>query len=99
MDDNARLTFLKERVSYRPVLGVPPFGQGPGDIAVLADIYEIIHKLNHMLLVGSYHCPQEDLGTACILSAFTEDTDKIACTDIDDAHVLDDTSYSLHSTS
>ena len=64
MDDNARLTFLKERVSYRPVLGVPPFGQGPGDIAVLADIYEIIHKLNHMLLVGSYYDDQEDLGTS-----------------------------------
>jgi len=64
LDDNARLTFLKERVSYRPVLGVPPFGQGPGDIAVFAYIYEIIHKLNHMLLVGSYYGDQEDLGTS-----------------------------------
>ncbi len=65
---------------------------------MFAIIYEIIRKLNHMLLVCSYHGRQEDLGTACILSAFTEDTDKIVRTDIDDANVLDATSYSLHST-
>ena len=98
-DEATSVAFIGDRKTYLPVLGVPPFDQGPGDIAMFAAIYEIIHKLNHMLLVGSYHCPQEDLGTACILSAFTEDTDKIARTDIDDAHVLDDTSYSLHSTS
>ena len=56
---------------------------------MFAAIYEIIHKLNHMLLVGSYFCPQEDLGTLCILSAFTEDTDKIEHTVIDDALVSD----------
>jgi hypothetical protein len=66
-----------------------PFGQGPGNIAVFAAIYEIIRKLNHMLLVCHYFGPQEDLGTSCILSAFTEDADKIECTVIDDGLVSD----------
>ena len=57
------MEFLGERRTYRPVLGVPPFGQGPGDVAAFATIYEIIRKHNHMLLVSHYFGPQEDLGT------------------------------------
>jgi hypothetical protein len=40
-----------------------------------------------MLLVGCYFGPQEDLGTICILSAFTEDADKIAHTALEDSPV------------
>jgi hypothetical protein len=77
------------------VLGVSPFGQGPDDIAAFDTIYEIIGKINHMLLVG-YFGPQEDLGTMCILSAFTEDADKMERTALEDAPVSDDRSYHLH---
>ncbi len=69
-DDQAHLTFIKECVSYRPVLGVQPFAQGQGDIALFPAIYEIIHKLNHMLLVCSYYGTQEDLGTLCNPQSF-----------------------------
>jgi hypothetical protein len=50
-----------------------------------------------MLFVGLYFGPQEDLGTMCILSAFTNDADKIARTALDDASVSDAVSYRLHS--
>jgi hypothetical protein len=83
------LEFLGKQRTYRPVLRVPPFGQGPGDMAAFAAIYEIICNLNHMLMVGSYFGPQEDLGTVCILDAFTEDADKIARTALEDASVSD----------
>ena len=60
-DAQARTAFTRERLSYRTVLGVPPFVtvQGPVDIAVFAAIYEIIRKLNHMLLVGRIPHPGE----------------------------------------
>jgi hypothetical protein len=90
------LEFIRDRRTYQPVLDVSPFGQGPGDIAVFAVIYEIICKITHMLLVGSYFGPQEDLGTMCILSAFTEDTDKMTRTALEDASVSNDRSYHLH---
>ena len=63
-------SFIGDRKTYWPVLGVPPFDQGPGDIAMFAAIYEIIHKLNHMLLVCSYYGTQEDLGTLCNPQSF-----------------------------
>jgi hypothetical protein len=59
-------------------------------MAAFAAIYEIISKLTHMLLVG-------DLGMICILSAFTEDADKIARTALNDEAVSDAWSYQLHS--
>ena len=65
------------------------------DMAVFAAIYELICKLAHMLLVGLYFGPQEDLGTMGILSAFTKDTDKIARTALDDAPASDAGSYQL----
>ena len=49
-----------------------------------------------MHLVGHYLGPQEDLGTMCILSAFTEDADKIVRTALDDASASDAVSYRLH---
>jgi hypothetical protein len=61
-DAPARLAFTREHANYKTVLGVPPFDQGPGDIAVFTVIYEIIRKLNHMLLVGSFYGTQEELG-------------------------------------
>jgi hypothetical protein len=64
-------------------------------VAVFASIYEIIHKLNHMLLVCLYFGPQEDLGTVCILNAFTANADKTR-TALEDASVLDALSYHLH---
>jgi hypothetical protein len=79
------VVFTKDLTTYLPVLDVSPFGQGPDDMASFASIYEIIRKLTHMLLVGGYFSPQEDLGAMCILSAFTEDADKIASTALDDA--------------
>jgi hypothetical protein len=78
-------------------MGVQPFAQGQGDIAVFASIYEIILKFNHMLLVCQYYGTQEDLGTLCILRAFTEDAVEIARTVIDDVYTLDATYYRLHS--
>jgi hypothetical protein len=42
--------FTKDRTTYLPVLGVLPFGQGPGDMTAFASIYEINSKLTHMLL-------------------------------------------------
>jgi hypothetical protein len=76
-------------VTYKPVLGVPPFAQGPGDIVVFAAIYENIRKLNHMLLVGSFYSTQEKLGTSCNLNTFTGDAVGIARSAIEDAcHVL-----------
>ena len=51
------MEFLGKQRTYRPVLRVPPFGQGPGDMAAFAAIYEIICNLNHMLMVGSYFGP------------------------------------------
>jgi hypothetical protein len=65
-------------------------------MAAFAAIYEIICKLTHMHLVGHYLGPQEDLGTMCILSAFTEDADKIVRTALDDASASDAVSYRLH---
>ena len=50
-----------------------------------------------MLLVGCYFGPQEDLGTMCIFSKFTEGTDKIAHTALEDVPVLEHQSYHLHS--
>ena len=50
-----------------------------------------------MLFVGLYFGPQEDLGTMCILSEFSNDADKIARTALDDASVSDAVSYRLHS--
>jgi hypothetical protein len=80
------------------VLEVSSFGQDPDDMAAFAAIYEIISKLNHMRLVGLYFGPQEDLGTMCILSAFTEDADKLARTALEDARSSDDQSSRLHVT-
>jgi hypothetical protein len=88
--------FIGDSRTYLPVLGVSQFGQGPVDMAVFVAIYEIICKINHMLLVDSYFCPQEDSGKMCILSAFTEDTDKIARTALEDEPVSDHQSYLLH---
>jgi hypothetical protein len=96
LEEESLLEFLGQRRTYLPVLGVPPVGQGPGDMAAFAAIYEIICKLNHMLLVGRYFGPQEDLGTVCILNAFTADTDKIARTSLEDAPASDARSYRLH---
>jgi hypothetical protein len=95
MDEGA--AFTKDRTKYLPVLGVSPFGQGPDDMAAFATIYAIIRKFTHMLVVGRYFGPQEDLGTMCILSVFTEDVDKIARTALDDATASDAGSYRLHS--
>ena len=36
--------YLLERQSYKPVLGVAPFSQGPGDISTFAAIYEVVRK-------------------------------------------------------
>jgi hypothetical protein len=55
--------FIVDSRTYLPVLGVSPFGQGPGDMAAFIAIYEIIRKINRILLVGCYCGPQEDLGT------------------------------------
>ena len=96
VDNAARRAFLDERKSYRPVLGVPPFGQGPGDITVFAAICEMIRKLNHMLLVGRYYGTQEDLGTVCILSSFMEDAVAIARMATDDVSVSCQAHYQLH---
>ena len=63
LEESERVEFLGEHRTYRPLLGVPPFGQGQVDMAAFATIYEIIHKLNHMLLVSHYFGPQEDLGS------------------------------------
>ena len=100
-DAQARTAFTRQRLSYRTVLGVPPFVtvQGPVDIAVFAAIYEIIRKLNHMLLVGRFYGAQEELGTgtSCILNAFAGDAVGIARTAIEDAPASDATFYRLHS--
>ena len=79
------------------MLGVLPFAQGPDDIAVFATIYEFIHKLNHIILVGSFYGIQEELGTSCILNTFTGDTVGIVHTVIEDDSALDATFYRLHS--
>jgi hypothetical protein len=97
MDAPARAAFLRESLAYKPVLGAPLFEQGPGDNAAFAAIYEIIRKLNHMLLVGRFFGTQEESGTSCILNAFTGDPVGIARTTIEDAHVSDATLYCLHS--
>jgi hypothetical protein len=39
LEEASTLEFLGERRTYRPVLGVQPFGQGPGVIAAFATIY------------------------------------------------------------
>ena len=96
-DASARRAFLVDRKSYRPVVGVPPLGQGPGDIAVFAAMHEMTCKLNHMLFVGCYYDTQEDLGISCILSVFTEDVVAIARTAIDDAPASGQAHYRLHS--
>ena len=88
--------FIGDSRTYLPVLGVSQFGQGPGDMTVFVAFYEIILKINHMLLVDSYFGPQEDSGKMCILSVFTEDTDKIARTALEDTTVSDHQSYLLH---
>ena len=82
-DVEDQLVFLDTRKSYRPVLGVSPFGQGLGDMAVFATMHEMTRKLAHMLLVGHYYGPEEDLGISFILSAFTKDAVAIARTAID----------------
>jgi hypothetical protein len=63
---------------------------------VFAAIYEIIHKLNHMLFVCHFYGTQEELGTSCILNAFTGDTVEITRTAIEDASASDATFYRLH---
>jgi hypothetical protein len=75
LDESSRVEFLGEHRTYMPVLGVPPLGQGPGDMAAFATIYEIIRKFNHMILVCRYFelfGPQEDLDTLCILNTQLE---------------------------
>ena len=57
---------------------------------VSATMHEMTRKLAHMLLVGRYYGPQEDLGISCILIAFPEDAVVIARTVIDhtnDMHI------------
>jgi hypothetical protein len=89
--------FLRDRPSYKPLLGVTAFAQCPVDIAVFAAIYEIICKLNHMLLVCRFYGTQEELGTSCILNAFTGDAVEITRTAIEDVPASDATFYRLHS--
>ena len=93
-DAQTRTTFTRDCLTYKPVLGVPPFAQGPGYIAVFAAIYEILRKLNHMHLVGRFYGTQEELvGTSCILNAFTGDAVGIARTTIEDRPASDATFY------
>jgi hypothetical protein len=97
MDAPGLSVFLRDSLAYKPVLGAPLFDQGPGDIASFAAIYEIIHKLNQLLLIGRFFGTQEELGTSCILNAFTGDAVGIARTSIEDTPASDATFYRLHS--
>ena len=87
---------MLERKSYKPVLGVSPFSQGPGDIATFAAIYEVVRKLAYILLVGRFFGTQEDLGLSCILSAFTEDAAAIVRTAIEDTTTSTQDTSRLH---
>jgi hypothetical protein len=42
MQLNEGLSFIGDRRTYLPVLGVSPFGQGPGDMSEFAAIYEMM---------------------------------------------------------
>ena len=88
-------TYLQERKSYKPVLGVAPFSQGPGDIATFAAIYEVVRKLAYILLVGRFFGTQEDLGLSFILSAFIEDAVAMVRTAIEDAAASNQGAYRL----
>ena len=54
-DAQTRVAFCNEHAAFKPVLGFPPFAQGPGNMAVCTVIYEVIRKLNHILLVGCFY--------------------------------------------
>ena len=87
---------LQERKSYKPVMGVVPFSQGPGDITTFATMYEVVRKLAYILVVGRFFGTQEDLGLSCILSTFTEDAAAIVRTAIEDSTASEQDTYRMH---
>ena len=95
LEPNAQAEWMRKRRSYKPVVG-PSFSQAPGNIDVLAKVYEIVRKLADLLSSGRFFGAQEDLGVACILSAFDGDAVAVARTAIDDAPPSDQATYRLH---
>ncbi len=58
LDAALRGPFCKERATFKTPTGVPPFALGPGDLTVFNVMYEVIRKLNHILLVGRFSAPR-----------------------------------------
>ena len=84
LEANAQTVWINERRTFKPVVG-PSFSQAPGTIDVFAMVYAIVRKLADLLSSGRFFGAQEDLGVACILSAFDGDAVAVARTAIDDA--------------
>jgi hypothetical protein len=95
MDADAQAQYLGERRSWKPQPSSPPFSLAPGDLAVFAQVYEIIRKLNSTLIIGRFFGAQEELGNACLLTAFMGDAANIARTAIEDAPASTNRVYRL----
>ena len=96
LDAGARAEFVAARKSFKPNMGIPPFVLGPITIDSFAAVYEVVLKLADILSAGRFFGTQEDLGVACILSAFAGDAVAIARTAIADAQPSGQDTYRLH---
>ena len=54
LEANAKAEFLKDRRSFNPMTGIPPFMQEPGTIDSFAAVYEVVLKLADLLSAGRF---------------------------------------------
>ena len=85
LDEQPRAAWIAERKAFNPIIGVPSFQPGPSTISTFADVYEVVLKIAEILAAGRFFGTQEDLGAACILSAFSGDSVNVARTALADA--------------
>ena len=96
MDAAARVEWVAARKSFKPNIGVPPFALGQSTITTFAAVYEVVLKIAELLAAGRFFGTQEDLGAACILSAFSGDAVKVARSALADAPESGQGTYKLH---
>ena len=75
---------------------MPTFALGPSTITTFAAVYEVVLKIAEILAAGRFFGTQEDLGAACILSAFSGDAVKVAGSALADAPESGQGTYKLH---
>jgi hypothetical protein len=95
-DDDARATFLRERVGFKATPG-ETFKEGPGGLAVFARLFDAVLRVVATTgMVGHYYGLSEDLGLANFLGAFEGDALALARTTLADTPPSDHAAFRLH---